>query len=225
VALSNWDTLCVDLRGEPVARCGIVDRRTGVAVDFCKNWLYIRDPRAWRPGRRYVRPTVAEVHEGELSYGPFSIRAIRGPQEGIFAAVWHEHRGRDRKLRIRGIAGCAVYGYDDADEPRFVGVSTESLTFLRDFLTTTVEETDFIAVREYADGRAVRVRREPFAMRRHLYGLPDEFTEISLDGALRMNQGDAYFADALGAAVLATAVGDAAPTIMSRLIGGAEGGR
>lgn len=123
MALSNWDTLAVDLKGRPVA--GHFESPLGVKVAIYKNWLYVRDPKAWRAGL-FCEPTVMEIQNGELSYLDVRIVAKRGPQEGVYAAIYS--RTGDA---VAGIVGCGVYGFDD---DKWIGVQASSVAFLKEMI-------------------------------------------------------------------------------------------
>jgi len=130
MALSNWDTMAVDLGGNPCG--GSFASPQGVTVEFYKNWLYIRDEKAWVEGRSFVKSTVAHVNSGDLSYGDVHIVAVRGPQGGVYAVVTSGYG--EKQI---GMVGCGVYGFD-GDE--WVGVTAESKEFLQKFLLSEDQE-------------------------------------------------------------------------------------
>ena len=82
----NWDLWVLNEKGEPTD--GSFTSPLGVKVEFYKNWLYVGDERAWREGGRFMEPVVLNVHSGQLVYQDVDIWAVRGPQEGVYAAVW-----------------------------------------------------------------------------------------------------------------------------------------
>ncbi len=167
MALSNWDTLAVDLEGKPIP--GSFTSPLGVQVCFHKNWLYVFDEKAWRESR-YTRPIVMQVEEGHITYLDTHIQAKRGPQEGIFAIITS---GSEWNKDLKGMVGCGVYGFNDST---WVGVNSESLTFLKGLLTS---EDQCQAIQK-----------------------------VTLDYALRVNQGDLYFAANVGADPQATKPGE-----------------
>lgn len=181
MALSNWDTLAIDLDSKPIA--GSFTSPLGVQVAFYKNWLYVYDAKAWRKDSGYSEPCVMNVNEGELVYLDVQIRAIRGPQQGVFAVVTS---GSSYGKTLQGMVGCGVYGFKDET---WVGVNEESVKFLRHYLDTT-----------------------------------DEFDQkirgVKLDGALRYNQGDMYFAANAGMDPQATKPGDAKEPQINKMIRG-----
>lgn len=197
MALSNWDTLALTHDG--AASDGSFTSPLGIQVEFYKNWLYIRDPKGWRAGGHYLEPTVAEVTSGRLVYQDVTIEVLRGPQNGVYAVVWsgHKHDGS-----IRGIVGCGVSGYDGET---WTGVLPASLAWWRERLTETER-----AVLEY-DGE------------RHEYDdpvldVPDVFRKLDWSGAVRFNQGDAYFAARLGGPLPATVPGAADDPMLMRAL-------
>lgn len=178
MALSNWDTLAVNEKGEAIN--GVFTSPMGVTVEFYKNWLYVRDEKGWVEGGAFVKPTVMEVQHGYFTYKDVHIIAARGPQGGIFACVWSGSEWA-KPSTVTGMVGCGVYGYEDHD---FVGVTAVSKSWLKAWLTETDEAGD-----PNVDA-------------------PKVFTQLDFDKTLRFNQGDAYFAKHLGRDVPATPVGE-----------------
>lgn len=126
MALSNWDTLAVDLEGKPIP--GNFTSPVGVHIYFRRNWLYVIDEKAWRENQGFAHPLVMQIDEGHFSYLDISVEAKRGPQEGIFAIITS---GSEWDKNMRGMVGCGVYGFDDRT---WVGVNSESVTFLKNLL-------------------------------------------------------------------------------------------
>lgn len=125
MALSNWDDLAFDLTGQK--QQSTFRTPLGIELDIYKNWLYIRDEKAWREGGGYVHPTVMQISQGVVRYHDLNILAARGPQNGVYVLAWH-HTPEDPV----GLIGCGVYGYS-GDE--WVGVTSASrLHLLGDFL-------------------------------------------------------------------------------------------
>lgn len=129
MALSNWDTLAVDENG--AATKGVLESPMGVVVEFYKNWIYVSDKKAWREGGGFCKPVVAQVNAGHLDYQDVHIVAKRGPQNGIYAAVWVGWKD------IKAMVGIGCYGYDDDSE--WVGVQPESIQFLEDMIKSEDE--------------------------------------------------------------------------------------
>lgn len=250
MALSNWDTLAVNLKGEPTN--GRFAAPNGVKVEFYKNHLHIHDPEGWtEKGGGFVKPIVATIDQGEMTYKGISIKAIRGPQNGIYAVVTH---GWAHDNTFQAMIGCGVSGYGNEEEdgvdedgyPPFVGVRPTSLQFLQDWISEKEFKTEAEAEADcrgfwegirttWAEGTPQdeidkeeaesKVRFEAHlaeAIRDRMANtiFPKEIAEVKLEGAQRFNQGDAYFAEHLGATDqdVATPVGEAQQTIMTQIV-------
>lgn len=61
-----------------------------VKVQVYKNWLYVKDQKAWENGGQFVSPTVMEIQHGFLTYKDVLIYAKRGPNRGIYFVIWVE---------------------------------------------------------------------------------------------------------------------------------------
>lgn len=181
MALSNWDTLSVNETGESCA--GSFVSPLGIQVEIYKNWLYVRSELMWLEGGNYVFPTIAEIREGELVIGDVHIVCRRGPQEGVYAFVWHSRYDRELKQSfVTLMAGCGVYGYrTDTDEAEYIGVTTGSLAFLARLTRQLVASSD----------------------------IPQDFGLIEWDKVARFNQGDQFFASTYGIDTPETAPGNA----------------
>lgn len=203
MALSNWDTLALNEKGESIG--GAFRSPLGVVVRFYKNWIYVNDAKAWVEGGRFVQDTIMEVRSGDFHYKDVQVLAVRGPQDGIYAAVYttvyekpsdgcdkckvargkHHAAGCVDKIEtyVLGMVGCGVYGYN-GDE--WVGVDAESKLFLAEWIMNEDSE------------------------------LPDDLRNVDLSKALRFNQGDAFFAERLGQEIPATLPGQAQPSVLSQ---------
>lgn len=128
MALSNWDTLAIRSDGDIY---GVLTTPAGVEVEIYKNWLYVRDPDAWREGR-FTAPTIMEVTSGEITYRDLTVNAWRGPQNGVFVVAIAGWRENPTAVMV----GCGVYGFDEQDpddeaDPKWIGVHRDSVDFLR----------------------------------------------------------------------------------------------
>lgn len=132
MALSNWDTLALDEKGEPST--GDFTSKLGVNVEVYKNWLYIRDEKAWDDKSGWQRPTVMQISHGSITYKDVNIVALRGPQNGVYAFVWS---GWEHDKTLVGMIGIGVYGFDESSE--FVGVLPDSL----DWFENKIKEGDW----------------------------------------------------------------------------------
>jgi len=129
MALSNWDTLAFDEKGE--SSTGDFTSKLGVEVEVYKNWLYVRDEKAWVDGGQFVKSTVMQIQHGEITYKDIHVVALRGPQNGVYAFVWS---GWEHEKTLTGMIGIGVYGYDDRGE--FIGVTTDSLEWFKEQIKT-----------------------------------------------------------------------------------------
>jgi len=189
MALSNWDTLAIDETGSPTS--GTFISPLGIEVSLYKNWLYVRDNKAWEDGGSYIHPTVMKVISGDLTYKDVTILAKRGPQEGVFAVV-SSGANYDNSLKL--MVGCGVYGFSGDD---WIGVNADSTAFLEALLQELVEEDSWD---EESREKSVYAK-----------------LAASLSSASRFNQGDAYFARNLGFEVPKTSPGEAEEPILTKL--------
>ncbi len=194
MALSNWDTLALDEKSASIS--GAFKSPLGVVVEFYKNWLYIRDEKAWEEKGSFTKPTVMQVTSGELRYKDVNILALRGPQNGVYAVVWTGYGD------VVGMIGCGVYGYE-GDE--FVGVLGSSIEWFKKELS-----------KKGSDTMQIGDEARPYEF--DVYDIPKPFKEIDWGKGLRFNQGDAYFAGALGGDIPATEPEKAEPTVMSQIL-------
>ncbi len=212
MALSSWDTLAVNLNGE--AQAGFFVSPGGVKIEIYKNWIYIRDPKAWREGGSFTQDVVMEIQHGELRYGDVEIHAIRGPQNGVYVVCWHENE------QTTGMIGCGVYGYEGE---KWIGVTPDSVEFLQKWISHkermfSDEEIDDI-VANWANPKAdagewALENREEF-----IFDFSKEIAGVKLDQAIRYNQGNMYFAKKVGTPLDETKPGESSdkPTIMKLL--------
>lgn len=222
MALSDWDTLCVDLEGNP--NPGYLKTPQGVEVKLHKNWIYLFDMAALTDPRDIEsKRSVAHIDSGRLQYKDVFIEAIRGPQNGIFMVSYYY--GKDYK-DIIGIAGCSVSGYE-GNSYNYVGVNQESFDFLKDFVSGKTYSSLDEVIEDMSDLREHFESEEKFleSCRTSLedtYHFADPIRSIDFSRAVRYCQGDMYFSDAIGpekVGGIATKVGDANPTMMQRMIG------
>lgn len=235
MALSNWETLAVNAKGEPIN--GVFVSKLGVKVDFYKNWLYVADEAAWVEGCRYTKPTIMNVDSGEFTYKDVTIIAKRGPQQGIYAVIYSQRFervpeegctqcGKKEKVHEYGthgklelpfhasdcpvvfdcMVGIGCYGYEDGGE--FVGVKPESLAFLKTWLNASEED----AIEIHDEDGTKHERR--FTS----YLFEEAFRKIPLEKPLRFNQGDAYFSKHLDFDLPATEPGAQQDTVLSQML-------
>ena len=118
MALSNWATLAWDENGKP---CNGRLEAEGITIEIYKNWLYVRDEKAWKEGGMYIKPTIMEIAEGQIEYYRFRIIASRGKNNELFVVA--EYSAKDQK-ETKQLMGIGAYGYDDDGD--YVGVTEET---------------------------------------------------------------------------------------------------
>ncbi len=230
MALSNWDTLAVDLDGKPVD--GTFTSPLGITVEFYKNWIYVHDPKGWQEGGHFVHDTVMQVQEGKFTYQDVSVEAIRGPQEGIYAVVyWNSFKKDENGIYVKkmtGMVGCSVYG---TVKSKWVGVSKNCVKFLQSYITEKTQLTKKEA-REMAletvtvsdDNGSLRPPKGKELDRYvQIFSIPEyRFEEIirnvPLKNVIRFNQGDMYFAKNAGTSLGETKPGEAKEPLITKLI-------
>jgi hypothetical protein len=212
MALSDYDTLALTVDGP----CdGKFVSPLGVEVVVYKNWLYVRDPVAWRPGGPFIQSTVMQISEADLYYLDVCIRARRGPQSGVYTLVTTgSNYAADRPFRA--MVGCGVVGHATTDRDGEVIISRAGIRGL-------VYESDGAP---YERPPYVGVSAECVAFMREMVAdlavdLPDEHPFLSDElwaGARRFNQGDAFFEEHLGLEDQSTSPGAASDTLASQFL-------
>lgn len=225
MALSNWDTLAIDLDGNPTN--GVFkSQRSGATVELYKNWIYVRDPKAWREGDgRYVNDVVLEIQHGSLCYQNIHIAAMRGPQQGVFVVCWTVDYN-EKPAKYEGMIGCGVYGFDNED---WVGVTKESLDFLKEWITKGEPAWDEEEIEKEAEWFKEAIERgtancslEEFKKKKReqmSYDFDDRIRKVDFSRALRFCQGDGFFENALGEERSGTPVGEADTPVLLKLLG------
>jgi hypothetical protein len=166
MALSNWDTLAVNEKKESTN--GVFQTPLGVKVEIYKNWLYVHDKAIAKENDPYVDDVVMEIQEGELTYRDLHVKAIRGPNDGIYAVCWfHQYENKKKPDRFEFMLGTGIYGFDDKEN--WVGVTQFNINVLISLFKTWTEEDGY----RFKDV-------DPFAK-----------------NPRRFNQGDAFFNDNL----------------------------
>lgn len=250
MALSNWDTLAVNEKGESIG--GSFKSPGGVTVEFYKNWLYVRDPKAWDKSSGYTKPTIMQVNSGDFSYKDIHIMAVRGPKGGIYAAVWTSKYQEQSKEKgapyippiVTGMVGIGCYGFlNEVDlvlaklgrtvQPGDCWISSSTNSGPDHTWVSAIEN-----LRE--DGKRERIEHEKYDLDELWVGvepaevqflkdklindeeygadIPDEFKKIDFSKAARFNQGDQFFANAMGQETPATEPGKAEGTIFGKVL-------
>ena len=161
MALSNWATLAWNEKGEP---CEGKIEAEGIAIEIYKNWLYVRDDKAWKEGA-FIKPTIMEIAEGQIEYHRFKIISSRGKNNELFVVAEYSSTDYTEKKQLIGIG---AYGYDD--DGNYVGITSETKGEFFHWIGMTKEDWWF----------------------------PIDIDVTKIKGFNAINQGDKYFADALG---------------------------
>ena len=256
MALSNWDTLAFDAKGEPGDGRAVLP--SGGRVELYKNWLYVGHEKMWVPGGPFTQDTIASVYGGVVSLAGFHITAIRGSaQDSIFCYVeahnepllcgiacagnlstldWLKryHPGEfERLTTLHGpLDEADAYSEDDVE-----GQETSwGLSLLRlgpggtwhDATALDIPLQDLPALPEGSLMPGAWLGVTPLLLASFLEWLatiaPAPYLEkIRAAKALRFNQGDAFFADAMGLALPATIPGEPEPPLLGKLVTSLDG--
>ena len=120
MALSNWDTLCFNHKGEVCE--GKFTSPMGIVVEAYKDWLYVKDKQTWRKGV-YTNNIVMEVNSGELQYYDVRIRCefqssiddVSEDYSRILFAIWSGFESSDDFTGIIGVACFADMNKQDIE--------------------------------------------------------------------------------------------------------------
>jgi hypothetical protein len=181
---SNYDTFCLDECGN--ASNGVSDKSVcGVQVEPFTNLLQVYHRAAWQPSGLSPDPVVLMVREGELSYQDVQIKAVRGPQDGVYFVTWFCSSGHSERFTV----GCAVHGFATQDgrwQSEYRGVAPQSVSFLAGLLDEWTS----------------------------LGQVPGSLARYPLERGLRFNQGDLFLARMAGFQVASSLPGQAAEPIV-----------
>ncbi len=125
MSLENWATLAINEHGE---KCkGNIEVRD-ITVEIYKNWLYVKDKKAWRKEFPYRDPIVMEITKGCIRYGRFVIMAGRGRGNELFVVVEYKNDNSDERINAKKerklMIGIACYTYNDDGE--YVDITDET---------------------------------------------------------------------------------------------------
>lgn len=237
MALSNWDTLAFGPTGKPCN--GIfVSREIETSVELYKNWAYIRNPKMWTNNGSFVKPTIAQFNEGSLTIGGMELRAKRGPQSSIFLFCKSYDSPFSPDVYGGGI-GCA--GFDDEARLVLKSLGREGEYKPGDWCSSTtilggkkIHEVVNMATNETIEHKGydldelwIGVTPETLSeFMSWLEEIVDEYgkdaeewlVEVKASKPLRFNQGDAYFARAVGQKIPITEPGKANGTLLNSMI-------
>lgn len=122
MALGNWYSAAWTEKGQACTADWCLD--SGINIYVYKNWLNIADDKAWRAIGGFVRPMVLRIEQGDLQYHSIFIRAVRGPQNGIYCCVTDGEQGP------LGMLMCGVSRYD-CETAKELNLSPSSLEWFR----------------------------------------------------------------------------------------------
>jgi hypothetical protein len=224
MAMSNYDLLAFDDKGRP---CNGVFKSGNTTAKIYKNWLYISNPKMWvKDESSFVKPTIAQINGGGcVNLGKMEMHTTWDDhQDSIFVFCQYIHYGKKRTntKRMVGI-GCVgfinttrVYvekmGLDPTKDwtggsSHHDGISEEIVSCFIDEGRRGIEEhvvpEKFII--PYEDswiGVDAKTYQNFLKWLEGLvkdYILDKEYFElIKKQEPIRANQGDLYFANALG---------------------------
>ena len=245
MAMSNYDLLAFDHKGRP---CNGVFRSGNTTARIYKNWLYISNPKMWQKGESsFIRPTIAQINgDGDVNLGKMEIHtAWDDHQNSIFVFCQYNHYGKKRTTRKRmvGIGCCGfldttrIYvekmGLDpDKDwmggSSHHDGISEEIVSCFIDEGKGGIEEhvvpAEFVIPYEEC---WIGVDAETYQnFLKWLKGLVKDYTLdekyfklIEKQEPIRANQGDLFFANALGLPPEGTHIEESNVPIIAGMIG------
>lgn len=241
MALSNWATLAFDINGKP-CNGTFKNEKSGAVVELYKNWVYVRDPRAWHEeGSDFVKPTVAQINEGDIYVFGFHIHAIRGRQNAIFTVgEMRDPKSEDYKHIYFGGIGCSGFmntplevlkslGREDEYDPeddhwmQGMGGGLHTIANVKTGLNITYWDESVLGPYDDRFDKWVGVEQQTLAdFFSYLERLMED--EFSYNDAFKawvenceksktgtFNQGDAFFADKLNFNTPVSEVGDVPP--------------
>lgn len=133
MALGNWAYFSLNEKSEHTS--GTLHSEFGVQVETYKNWLYVGDEKAWDEKSGSAKPTVMEIHEGDLLYKDVQIVARRGPKNGIYFVACSPCYCPKQIM-----VGIGVYGYNNSN---WVGIEIADKQFLHDLFQNHFENEIF----------------------------------------------------------------------------------
>ena len=134
MALSNWDTIAWNERGEPTK--GILECPDGVKVEIYKNWVTIEDEKAWREGP-FVKPYIIRFWDGHIQYRKLYLFGHRSIQASIFLAAIYADSSKDI---IKALFGIGCYGFEGH---KWIGVKYKTIKLFEKWLMTLPDKYDF----------------------------------------------------------------------------------
>lgn len=108
MALSNWDTLAFNNKGESCV--GTFRHKNGNWLEIYKNWAYLTSPSMWKKTKvGFRKPILASIEHGKINALGFNVQVARGDTQSacfVFASYY------DKKNTVL-FGGIGCYGYAD----------------------------------------------------------------------------------------------------------------
>jgi hypothetical protein len=177
--LSDWDVLAIDEQGRPSNGTSETSP-AGVRIDPYEGRLQLAGAELWHPLSTFAPPQI-----GTVGWGDVALLDVRVLAEPVSSGPGGAARGFVwatwfvRGADVVATVGVSVLGFNSTGT--YVGVTAADVGLFREVLARWAKE-----------GR-----------------MPRELAELGTGGALRFNQGDAFFAKKLGHACSATPPGEA----------------
>lgn len=128
MAMSNWDTIAWDLKGEPCL--GVLE--CPFRVEIYKNWVNV-----------HSKNKILNIIYGEVYYktsnGTLEVIVKQGKQNGIYLAAIYSN---SYKNEIKGLFGIGCYGYEG---DRWVGVKKETIEDFERWLRSLDHKSDYFS--------------------------------------------------------------------------------
>ena len=226
MALSNWDTVAFGPDGNPTT--GSFALLGGATLEMYKNWVYIHHPSAWFEGCGFSEDTVMQITSGNLEYAGYDILVERRAlQSACFVYVSGHYS--DVKGNFAAIS-CSAYlpliewirrydpdklkllpdGWEDMEN--FEVWSSEKgsmITLFRD--DKIIDEVVLYGLGEEPDtltGVTEELYQDFLSWLGTVYGDQEWFDKVKASEGVRYNQGDVFFAEAAGADIPGSPVGE-----------------
>lgn len=219
MALSNWDLLAFDTEGNPsdgVFKVGNTE------VQIYKNWLYVSNPKMWRKGEsNFIKPVIAHVsNDAYVDVGNVEIITKCNKHQCAIFVFCKSGFGKVMQC----MAGIGCYGFLDTAA---IYADKMGLDSKLNWMESTIYGNPTINITRFTDTGDIENHEVPSEMgisfedswvgvdhetyRSFLEFLegqsePDYFKRIRAQTPVRFNQGDRYFADAVGKEVPKTPI-------------------
>lgn len=88
---------------------GTFEGDNGQSIMIYKDWVYIRDPRAWHDKCGYTKPTIAELQSGNLIISGMQLNVARSTSQRAVFVSMSTYYGSEQRF----MAGIGCYGWSD----------------------------------------------------------------------------------------------------------------